>query len=171
MARRWIYFTLTCAECGSAFVYARVGRGGAPPSWCTPCQKKRLHQQVKNWRSQPANREKINARQREYLASNPERETLRYETANAKKYGLSLERYREIAYGECAICGEKCATRDRLAIDHDHECCPDPGRSCGRCVRGGLCMRCNLLIGHMESAGPLVVVQAAQYIAHHTKNQ
>ena len=48
-------------------------------------------------------------------------------------------------------------------IDHDHSCCPG-STSCGMCIRSPLCMACNILIGHMEKAGPGVVALAAQYL-------
>ncbi len=35
-------------------------------------------------------------------------------------------------------------------IDHDHGCCPN-SNSCGRCIRGLLCTRCNLRVGSFES--------------------
>lgn len=38
----------------------------------------------------------------------------------------------------CAICGEECAARTRLSIDHDHKT---------GAIRGLLCMSCNLGIG------------------------
>jgi hypothetical protein len=62
-------------------------------------------------------------------------------------YGLTPERWQAMFNaqgGRCGIC--RSLPRDggkRLCIDHDHSCCPRPNRSCGRCVRGLLCQRCN----------------------------
>ena len=35
-------------------------------------------------------------------------------------------------------------------IDHDHACYPDEKASCGRCVRGLLCLSCNTTLGLIE---------------------
>jgi hypothetical protein len=59
---------------------------------------------------------------------------------------------------ECAICGSD----QDLVIDHDHNCCPGMW-SCGKCVRGMLCRKCNLGIGHLRDDVTLIL-RAAEYI-------
>lgn len=58
-----------------------------------------------------------------------------------KRFGLTKEAYEQLLEkqnGGCAICGEACATGDRLAVDHDHE----TGE-----VRGLLCRKHNVGLG------------------------
>lgn len=70
----------------------------------------------------------------------------------ALKYLYSLEsgeyeRMVEEQGGRCAICKKHQDDLDRvLYVDHDHACCFGK-RSCGKCVRGLLCARCNLILG------------------------
>lgn len=63
--------------------------------------------------------------------------------------GLSDEQYQAMVTaqnGLCALCGGPPGQR-QLHVDHDHACCP--GRdSCGKCLRGLLCGRCNPLLGY-----------------------
>ncbi|MGZ3387404.1 MAG: endonuclease VII domain-containing protein [Isosphaeraceae bacterium] len=71
-----------------------------------------------------------------------------------KKYGMTLEDY-EVRLaaqgGGCAICGKPPRDGRRLAVDHDHNCCPTTD-TCGHCVRGLLCTTCNVWLGFYESA-------------------
>ncbi|MCA1832563.1 MAG: endonuclease VII domain-containing protein [Actinobacteria bacterium] len=64
--------------------------------------------------------------------------------------------------GVCAICGEVCKTGKALAVDHDRTCC-DEQRTCGECVRGLLCSRCNQAIGLLQEA-PELMEAAAAYV-------
>jgi len=67
-----------------------------------------------------------------------------------RNYGITGEAYSalfEAQSGLCAICEQpETATYRgrlmRLSVDHDHECCPGK-KSCGQCIRGLLCNRCN----------------------------
>ena len=55
-----------------------------------------------------------------------------------------------VRQGGCAICGATSVDaggyRNGWHVDHDHSCCPGDV-SCGRCLRGVLCARCNKMIG------------------------
>lgn len=64
------------------------------------------------------------------------------------RYKVTLERYEEMCANGCHICGDK--PERSLEIDHDHSCC-DSAISCGRCVRGVLCGRCNVAVAKFEN--------------------
>jgi hypothetical protein len=50
---------------------------------------------------------------------------------------------------DCGLCGRRLYRKARPSIDHDHACCPGSS-SCGRCVRGVVCSRCNTNLAHFE---------------------
>lgn len=83
----------------------------------------------------------------------------------ALNFGLIGDAY-DLLYeaqgGRCAICRKATGKTKRLAVDHDHKCCP--GRtSCGLCVRGLLCGPCNTYLGRMGD-NPETFIRAADYI-------
>lgn len=121
---------------------------------CRPC----VREYLAGWHARPENADKY----REYTRrSRYADEAARRRTAEnrlrdrCKAYGITAEKYREMLAeqgGGCAICGRTPEQNGRaLAIDHDHRCCPDELRSCGRCVRGLLCSPCNVAVGYFES--------------------
>lgn len=69
-------------------------------------------------------------------------------------FGLTLKQYNAILNsqnGRCAICGQKEVAFlhgkvKNLSVDHNHSCCSGV-KSCGKCVRGLLCHKCNIAIG------------------------
>lgn len=73
------------------------------------------------------------------------------------KYGLSMEDYEVLLkkqIGVCAICNKPCSTGHRLCIDHEHE-------TGG--IRGLLCYKCNIAIGHLNDS-PALLRKAANYL-------
>lgn len=59
--------------------------------------------------------------------------------------------------GACAACGMPFgeARNDMPHVDHDHGCCAGV-RSCGQCVRGLLCGRCNMVTGRVGDSSETV---------------
>ena len=70
-------------------------------------------------------------------------------------------------HGKCAICSKLMSINKRLHIDHDHKCCPGK-RSCGKCIRGLLCNRCNFILGLCDES-TLVLKEAIRYIEKHRR--
>lgn len=80
------------------------------------------------------------------------------------RHGLTEQRYDELLAGQgwaCAICGGR-PTGQRLSVDHDHSCCPGK-HSCGRCIRGLLCHRCNVALGYLQN-DPDIALRASMYL-------
>jgi hypothetical protein len=77
-----------------------------------------------------------------------EKQKVRAQRYNLKKYGLSVEQYSKMVedqQGLCKICrkneSHRTSTRFNLFVDHDH--------TTGK-VRGLLCHHCNVGLGHFE---------------------
>jgi recombination endonuclease VII len=102
------------------------------------------------------NPEHIRAVQRARVAANPgknaawQRAWKGKTEARAKKHGTTMTHLRDLLSAQsdaCANPGCQCAlTIEAACVDHDHRCCSGAG-SCGRCIRGLLCQRCNRLLG------------------------
>ena len=59
------------------------------------------------------------------------------------------DRLYEFQGGACYICQRAKGISRKLAVDHDHSCCPTTP-TCGECTRGLLCSMCNKLLGHVR---------------------
>lgn len=94
-------------------------------------EKERLA--IKRWQAKNPRKEYY----REWKRKNPEKVARNQKKQWLKRYGLTIDRYDELVVKGCALCG----TKKNPCIDHDH----DTGR-----VRGILCSRCNIMIGHYE---------------------
>lgn len=88
-----------------------------------------------------------------------------YWTQIKTSYGLTREEFEAILEaqgGGCAICKTKEPGKQhgRWVVDHDHACCADR-KSCGSCIRGLLCTRCNVGLGSFgdDTASLLAAVE------------
>lgn len=113
-----------------------------------------------------AGRERYREWQRSYRRDNPERARATQSRSWLKTMGLTPEEFDAMLAaqgGRCAICRtNRPGGKGRWHIDHDHACC---GRSkaCKGCIRGLLCLACNVSIGYMAE-DPARLIAAADYL-------
>jgi len=127
---------------------------------CKPCASKRSYaRQKKKWDAVKAYRATDTYKRSQkdgWLRLNYHKSIEWFETELAKQNGV------------CAICRNpevrKTPKREikSLAVDHDHKCCPGP-RSCGKCVRGLICEKCNHALGQ-TSDDPAILESAISYL-------
>jgi hypothetical protein len=110
---------------------------------------------------------------RDWQRDNPEQRLESQRRRNLKKHGITLEEYNQRLAnqeGVCALCsgpptGNGTAHRT-LNIDHDHSCCPG-SYSCGKCLRGLLCNKCNTALGLLQDS-TAILARAIEYINNGT---
>lgn len=85
--------------------------------------------------------------------------------AKMKRFSITADDYYrilDVQEGVCAICGFDDPTK-KLSVDHDHACCPGDF-SCGKCIRGLLCTRCNMALGYVSDT-PYVLENMLSYLS------
>lgn len=115
-------------------------------SYCKDCASKYSATYNAN-RSQDQIDSRNAMRRSRYVVRGPE-----YDRSADRKYSLSsrykltIEQYDALLakqHGLCAIDACGCKAEH---IDHDHRCCPGV-TTCGQCIRGVLCAKCNKMLG------------------------
>ncbi|MFF2714689.1 endonuclease domain-containing protein [Paenarthrobacter sp. NPDC058040] len=78
-------------------------------------------------------------------------------------YGIGLDEYEALLFaqnGHCRLCPHTPNAEMPLVVDHNHKCCPGPA-SCGHCIRGLLCQRCNQGLGLLQENAEILLLAAA----------
>lgn len=80
-------------------------------------------------------------------------------------YSMTIEDFHGLLLrqgGRCGICQTIDPGSRAFHVDHDHGCCPGM-RSCGKCIRGLLCHKCNAGLG-MFGDSVVSLTLAIQYL-------
>lgn len=118
-----------------------------------------------NARWKTDNIERVRLTEQEWKKNNPQRVLAN----RLRRNGVTVEQYEAMLVtqnGVCAVCHEpESIPGQRLAIDHDHGCCSGV-KSCGKCIRGLLCGKCNKAMGLLGDRVTLLL-SAVAYLKGH----
>ena len=158
----------TCNRCHEtkalADFYARPRTRDGYGNQCRKCEIEQ--QAVRNSRTEVRAKRNAQDRARRRAKPVPATETRRQRLWTW--YRITPERFEEMLTsqgGRCAIqaCGAtEPGGKGQWHIDHDHACCAGE-KSCGECVRGLLCSRCNPMLG-MARDNVAILIAAADYL-------
>mgnify|MGYP002361969110 FL=1 len=122
---------------------------------------------MREWIERPGSREKKRASNKRWYEKKKaagEVRTYNTEVHRFRRHGTTKEQFEELVASQgnrCAVC-RRDGDWQTLCVDHDHECCPGTW-SCGSCIRGALCKRCNGALGAFADS-PEKLRAAAIYI-------
>lgn len=130
------------------------------------CARRPLHRgECRTAKALEDHRQRKTERRRGRTLDTPEARAKWRKAHKFVRFGITEEEFNHLLEAQdhaCGICHEPFEDRQRVCIDHDHACCPVPpddrSRSCGKCIRGLLCVRCNTWLGWMENYGKLAKV-------------
>ena len=163
-----------CSKCYGVLplesFYSKTTKSGTSlaVSRCKPCTLKDAKEKYANDPT-PLSEEEL-ARSRAYHAANKEARNSRAKTVRdadpdrernrklLQRFGITLDEYNnmhDVQNGLCKICGNPEDLDRRLAVDHDHK----TGR-----VRGLLCFKCNVFLGHIEKMGLATIATILDYL-------
>ena len=165
-----------CPKCKTSrplqsFYKDQSRKDGLQP-WCKPCciEAKaawlaRNRDKARTYGREYARAHRDQPKHRAYMRAWWKKNSHRYkDKERIRTYGLTLDAYRAMIQAQgsvCAICRKACATRQRLSVDHDHQT---------GIVRGLLCRKCNLGIGHLGD-DPAILQRAIDYLLDNRRKE
>ena len=131
-----------------------------------------------NRRWKEENRERYNQYQLEWKKNRRKVDREAFKRHDLRKmFRVSLEWYKETLGAQNGVCGicKQAETQIHpvtkevcnLAVDHNRACCPG-NKSCGQCVRGLLCAKCNQALHKVEKI-PMWLYHASDYLEKYKK--
>ena len=165
----------TCGFIGAEAMFKVCTTKNLVSNECKKCDSKRQALYRIN------NSEKCKSSQKEWRLANPEKKRKAWNNWCKKnkdrvqdinrlsKYKLTKEQYQvmlDIQENKCSICRKEflyTSKFDRPHVDHNHLCCSDSCKSCGKCIRGLLCADCNKFLGKIKD-NPEVSDRMSDYL-------
>ena len=135
-------------------------QNGKPHGYCRDCAKEESAKQ------RAENGEEIRAWKRTWYKKNSDKIRQR---ERERDYSLNNSAFIALLQSQdfkCAICTKPLILGniiDAPHIDHDHSCCPGNAHSCGKCIRGLLCINCNNGLGRFKD-DPDLLQRASEYL-------